>query len=162
MQSLFLGLPSKDQYDRMFICRQFLFLYRHKIIYKSYAISIMTIPYKYKCCMYLIGPLYMYITVSYNLCSICTHSATKFKLTPLLCTRVQLYMLSTMHPWEKITSQIFITFFNYIYISTTFFFENFFVAIINVGQPNWTYNLLITIPIRATLVIVSINSREIY
>ena len=49
----------------------------------------MTLPYKYKCCIYIEGPSYMYVTTSYNLCSICTHSVATFKLTPLLCTRVE-------------------------------------------------------------------------
>ena len=35
----------------------------------------------------------MYITTSYNLCSISIRSTKKFKLVPLLCTHIYSYML---------------------------------------------------------------------
>ena len=37
--------------------------------------------------------LHIYITTSFNLCSICIHSTTKFKLISLLCTHVYSYIL---------------------------------------------------------------------
>jgi hypothetical protein len=42
-------------------------------------------------------PPYMHITTSYNLCSMCICSTTKFILVLLLCTCVYFYVFSTIH-----------------------------------------------------------------
>ena len=40
----------------------------------------------------------MYITMSYNLYSTCRCNMSKFKLKPLLCTHVYLYVFGVVHP----------------------------------------------------------------
>ena len=58
----------------------------------------MTLPYKYKCYIFSRGPPYMYITPSYNLCSICVRSTEKVKLIPLLHTHIYSCVLWKVHP----------------------------------------------------------------
>ena len=62
----------------------------------------MTLSYKYKHYIFSKDPSYMYIlTMSYNLCNICIHSTTKFKLITLLCTHIHSYMLWKVHPHDS-------------------------------------------------------------
>ena len=60
--------------------------------------SIITIPYKYNYCILFTGLPYMYVTINYNMYSICMHNTTGSKSIPLLCTHVYSYMFSIVHP----------------------------------------------------------------
>ena len=57
----------------------------------------MTLPYTHKCCIFPRSPSYMYITLTYSLCSTRICSTTKFKSTTLLCTHVYSYLLRKVH-----------------------------------------------------------------
>ena len=51
----------------------------------------MTLPYHYKCYIFSRCPLYIYISMSYNLCSICVCSITKSKF----CANTLLFKVQT-------------------------------------------------------------------
>ena len=55
----------------------------------------------YHYCIFSKLPPYMYITTSYNLCSICIHSMEQFKLIPLLSTHIYSFVLWKVHPLKS-------------------------------------------------------------
>ena len=48
--------------------------------------------------MFLKGLLYMYVTINYNIYTICIRNTARSKSIPLLCTHVYSYMFSIVHP----------------------------------------------------------------
>ena len=40
----------------------------------------------------------MYVTINYNMYTICIHNTARSKTIPLMCTHVYSYMFSTVHP----------------------------------------------------------------
>jgi hypothetical protein len=60
--------------------------------------SIVTIPYKYNYWILLEGLPYMYVTINYNMYTICIRNTARSKSIPLLCTHVGSYKFSTVHP----------------------------------------------------------------
>ena len=89
-QNLLLPLPYMHAWDKE----------NEKIIHPSFIqyemfipYSLMTLSYKYKCCIFSRGPPYMYMIVNYNMCNICLCSTKKIKLITLLCSHVYSYVL---------------------------------------------------------------------
>ena len=68
--------------------------------------SIITVPYKYNYCILFKGLPYMYVTINYNMYTICIRNTARSKSIPLLCTHVYSYMFSTVHPPREITHSL--------------------------------------------------------
>ena len=60
--------------------------------------SIVTIPYKYNYCIPFKGLSYMYVTINYNMYTICIRNMARSKSIPLLCTHVGSYKFRKVHP----------------------------------------------------------------
>ena len=60
--------------------------------------SIVTEPFKYNSCILFNGLPYMYVTINYNIYTICIRNTARSKSIALMCTHVYSYMFSTVHP----------------------------------------------------------------
>ena len=67
--------------------------------------SIVPLPYKYNYCILFKGLPYMYVTINYNMYTICIRNTARSKSIPLLCTHVYSYMFSTVHPQRLYRSE---------------------------------------------------------
>ena len=66
--------------------------------------SIVIVAYKYNYCILFKGLPCMYITINYNMYTICIRNMARSKSIPLLCTHIYSYMFSTVHPRRSLVS----------------------------------------------------------